>query len=185
MIATVSLVTICHHTKLLLYFWPYSLFCILYPCDLFYNWKFMYLLIPFTYFTLHPPPLPPAATSLFSISMSLFLFLFLFFSFLSFFPFFRAAPEAYGGSQARGRTRATAVGLLHSHSYMWSETRLQLNTTAHGNTESWTHWARPGIEPATSWFLNRFISTAPRQELLSLFLICFVCPFLWFSRLHT
>ena len=25
-----------------------------------------------------------------------------------------------------------------------------------------THWVRPGIEPATSWFLVRFVSTVPR-----------------------
>ena len=31
-------------------------------------------------------------------------------------------------------------------------------TTAHGNTRSLTHWARPGIEPATSWFLVRFVN---------------------------
>jgi len=30
--------------------------------------------------------------------------------------------------------------------------------TAHGNAGSLTHWARPGIGPATSWFLVRFIS---------------------------
>jgi len=29
-------------------------------------------------------------------------------------------------------------------------------TTAHGNTGSLTHWARPWIEPATSWFLVGF-----------------------------
>ena len=32
------------------------------------------------------------------------------------------------------------------------------HTTAHGNTRSLTHWARPGIEPATSWFLVRFVN---------------------------
>ena len=31
-------------------------------------------------------------------------------------------------------------------------------TTAHGNARSLTHWARPWIEPATSWFLVRFVS---------------------------
>ena len=30
---------------------------------------------------------------------------------------------------------------------------------------SLTHWVRPEIEPATSWFLVRFISAVPRQEL--------------------
>ena len=38
-------------------------------------------------------------------------------------------------------------------------------TTAHGNTRSLTHWMRPGIEPTISWFLVRFVSTGPRQEL--------------------
>ena len=38
-------------------------------------------------------------------------------------------------------------------------------TTAHGNTRSLTHQARPGIEPTTSWFLVRFVSTAPWWEL--------------------
>ena len=41
-------------------------------------------------------------------------------------------------------------------------------TTVHGNARSLTHWARPGIKPATSWFLVRFISTAPRGELQNL-----------------
>ena len=38
-------------------------------------------------------------------------------------------------------------------------------TTTHGNARSLTHWVRPGFEPATSWFLVGFISTAPRPEL--------------------
>jgi len=31
-------------------------------------------------------------------------------------------------------------------------------TTTHSNTGSLTHWARPGIEPATSWFLMGFVN---------------------------
>ena len=31
-------------------------------------------------------------------------------------------------------------------------------TTAHHNAEPLTHWSRPGIEPATSWFLVEFIN---------------------------
>ena len=42
----------------------------------------------------------------------------------------------------------------------------EIYTTAHGNAESLTHRARPGMETATSWFLVRFLSPAPRQELL-------------------
>ena len=68
---------------------------------------------------------------------------------------FRAAPTAYRGSQARGLIGTTAAGLLHSHS----------------NTRSLTHWGRPGIEPATSWFLVGFVSPEPQWELL-LLLFC-------------
>ena len=35
--------------------------------------------------------------------------------FLFYFVFFRAAPEAYGGFQVRGRIRATDAGLHHSN----------------------------------------------------------------------
>ena len=49
-------------------------------------------------------------------------FFFLFgFSFL----LFRAAPAAYGGSQARGPIGTTAAGLHHSHRNMGSKPRLQ------------------------------------------------------------
>ena len=37
----------------------------------------------------------------------------------------RAAPAAYGGSQARGRIRAAAAGLHHSHSHAGPKPRLQ------------------------------------------------------------
>ena len=40
------------------------------------------------------------------------------------------------------------------------------DTTAHGNTRFPAHWGRPGLEPASSWILVRFISTAPPRELL-------------------
>ena len=49
-----------------------------------------------------------------------------FFFFLSFiFCLFRAAPEACGGSQARGLIRAMAADLCQSHSNARSEPRLQ------------------------------------------------------------
>ena len=44
---------------------------------------------------------------------------------LFFFWIFKAAPLAYGGSQARGRIRATAAGLHHNHSNRGSELRLR------------------------------------------------------------
>ena len=43
-------------------------------------------------------------------------------------------------------------------------------TTAHSNTGSLTHWARPGIEPTTSWLLARFVSAVPQGELLHILL---------------
>ena len=58
----------------------------------------------------------------------------------------RAAPAANGGSQT------TAAHLPHSHSNAWSL----------------THWARPRIEPTTSWFLVGLVSAAPRWELLEI-----------------
>ena len=39
-----------------------------------------------------------------------------------------------------------------------SELQLLVYTTAHGNTRSLTRWARPGIEPASSWILVGFIN---------------------------
>ena len=41
-----------------------------------------------------------------------------------FFNLFRAAPVAYGGSQARGRMGTVTAGLRHSHSNAGSELRL-------------------------------------------------------------
>ena len=41
------------------------------------------------------------------------------------FCFLRAAPAAYGGSQARGLIGAVAAGLLHSHSDTGSEPRVR------------------------------------------------------------
>ena len=52
---------------------------------------------------------------------------------------FRATPAAYGSSWARGQIRAAAAGLCHHHR----------------NAKSLTHWARPGIKPASSRILLR------------------------------
>ena len=81
-----------------------------------------------------------------------------FFGFFCLFAISRAAPAAYGGSQARG--------LYQSCSY-WPTPQPQQRriraasapyTTAHHNTRSLTHWTRPRIEHATSWFLVRFVN---------------------------
>ena len=86
-------------------------------------------------------------------------------SFILFICLFRAAPVAYEGSQARGRS-----------SSCWPTPQPQqcqiravsvAYTTANGNARFLTHWVRPGIKPASSWILVRFISNEPWQELPS------------------
>ena len=52
-------------------------------------------------------------------------YLFCLFVFASFFAFSRAAPAAYGGSQARGLIGAVATGLRQSHSNTGSELSLR------------------------------------------------------------
>ena len=54
-------------------------------------------------------------------------------------------------------------------------------TTVHDNAGSLTHWARPGIELATLWFLVGFISTPPQWELGFLLLLC---SFILWQHLH-
>ena len=61
MITMASLVAICCHTKLLRYYWIYSLCFIVYPHGLFIIWKFV-TLIPFTYF-LSPAKCPHSSSS--------------------------------------------------------------------------------------------------------------------------
>ena len=56
---------------------------------------------------------------------TVFFFFFFFSFFFVFFAFSRAAPMAYGGSQARGLIGAAATGLRHSHSIAGSESCLQ------------------------------------------------------------
>jgi len=67
-----------------------------------------------------------------------------------------AAPAAYGGSQARGQIGAVATGLHHSHSNAGIPASSSTYATGCRNSGSLTHWARSGIEPATSWFLVGF-----------------------------
>ena len=76
--------------------------------------------------------------------------------------FLWAIPAAYGSFQTRGWIGAVAAGLYHSHSNARSKPQLwpTLQVAAMpgcGNAGSFTHWARPGIEPTTSWILVGFI----------------------------
>jgi len=96
---------------------------------------------------------------------------------------FGAAPEAYGGSWARGPMGGVAASTPWPQQWqiqphlqptpqpkqcrIWAVSATY--TTAQGNRWSLTHWGRPGIEPASSWMLVRCISAEPGQELLPLF----------------
>ena len=77
---------------------------------------------------------------------------------------FRAAPTAYGGSQHRGLIRAIAATAMSDPSHVCDL-----------HHSSWQQWilnplSEAGPEPATSWFLVRFVSSVPRWELLTTFL---------------
>ena len=70
----------------------------------------------------------------------------------------RATSTACGGSQARGPIEAVATGQRQSHSNVGSEPCLQTTPQLTATLDPLTHWARPGIQPATSWFLVRFVN---------------------------
>ena len=72
---------------------------------------------------------------------------------------FRATPMAYGGSQARNLMGASAASLHHSDSNARSE--LCLQPTSQLMATSILNRVRPGIKPASSWLLVRFVSTEP------------------------
>ena len=79
----------------------------------------------------------------------------LFFNCIFFFFFFFFFRAALVSSQGRDQIRATAASLRHSHS----------------NSRSLTHWVRPGIKPAFSWKVVRFITAEPQWELLASLLV--------------
>ena len=115
--------------------------------------------------------------------------IFYIFSLSFFFPLlFRFTPVAYGISQARGWIRATADGLPHSHSHSntiatatpWpQQQRIQAVsvtcTTAHSKARSLIHWVGPGVEPASSRLLARFVTGELQWELH--YILCIVNPF--------
>ena len=71
---------------------------------------------------------------------------------------------AYGSSQVRGRIRAVAAGLHHSHSNRGFQIVFVTYTAAQSNFGSLIHWVRPGIGPKSSWILVEVIATKPQQE---------------------
>ena len=102
-------------------------------------------------------------------------------SFFFFFPFFRAAPVAYGSFWIRGQIRATVASLNHSYSNTRAELHLwPAPQLACSNAGSLTHWLRPRIKPLSSCIPVRFLThwaTNGTPEFVSLHLyksiLCF------------
>ena len=100
---------------------------------------------------------------------SIFLFIYL---------FIWATLAADGISQARCWVGAAAATLHHSHGNSGSMPHLQLTAQLMAMPRSLTHWARPGIQPTSSWILVGFISVVPQPELqYSVFKVNFKCHY--------
>ena len=78
---------------------------------------------------------------------------------------FRATCAAHGSSQTRGRMGAVAAGLHHSQSNARSKLHLQPTLQLAATSDPLTHWSRPGIELASSWMLDRFLTCWAKWEL--------------------
>ena len=57
-------------------------------------------------------------------------------------------------------------------------------TKAHSNARSQTHWARPGIEPMSSWILVGFIPAESQWELPLIYFELFIYLFIWSHLCH-
>ena len=78
-----------------------------------------------------------------------------------FFCHFRASPIAYGGSQDRGLIGAK----LPAYATATATPDQSHICDLHPSSQQCRILAKPGIKTATSWFLVRFVSTAPLREL--------------------
>ena len=77
--------------------------------------------------------------------------------FFAFCLFKRAVPAAYGASQASGSNQSYSCWPMPQPKPCQIRSASATYTKALSNARSLTHWARPGIEPETSWFLVGFI----------------------------
>ena len=67
--------------------------------------------------------------------------------------FYFLQPHLLHMEVARGQIRAAAANLHHSHQPHQIQAASATYAAACGNSGSLTHWARPGIDPASSWTL--------------------------------
>ena len=73
-----------------------------------------------------------------------------------------------------GVKSATAAGLHHSHSNGGTWAASATYTTAHCNSGSLTDWARPGIEPTSSWILGGFATRWATTGTPNMFLYLYI-----------
>ena len=78
--------------------------------------------------------------------------------FFFFFGLHRGARVAYGNSQARGSNLSCSCRPTPQPQQCQIQAASATCTTAHRNAGSLTHWARPEIEPASSWMLVGFLN---------------------------
>ena len=104
-------------------------------------------------------------------------------------------PLACGGSRARGPIGATAASLHCGQSNARFKPCLWPTPQLMAIGGFLTHWTRPGIKPATSCFLVRFVSTAPqwnsspylflREQFYQPHKISCTNPSFWFSTIFS
>ena len=74
---------------------------------------------------------------------------------------FRAAPTAYGNSQAKGHIRAVAASLHHSPAIQDPNCVCDVH---HSSPKCLTHLPRARIKTASSGILVSFVTAEPQQE---------------------
>ena len=79
---------------------------------------------------------------------------FLLFVFFFFFVFSKATPTAYGW----GSNQSCCCQSMPEPQPCRIRAASGTYTTARGNAGPLAHWSRPGIKPAASWFLVRFVN---------------------------
>ena len=99
-----------------------------------------------------------------NINETIVVFVFVLSCFLVFCPF-KGHPHSIWRSPGYESNRSCSCQLTPEPQQRQIQATCATYTTAHGNTGSLTHWGRPGIEPTTSCFLVRSVSTVPLQEL--------------------
>ena len=87
------------------------------------------------------------------------------FFFVCLFVFLGPHPQHMEVPRLGGSNRSCSCRPMPEPQQRQIQTMSATYTTAHGNARSLTHWARPGIERVTLWFLVGFVSDAPWWEL--------------------